>query len=206
MTIIKRTFIVCLLLLLCGVFSPIFAATPKMVEKNLFSQDRKPPLPQSESASSQTEGQGMAIGDIQLDGIVFRDSAKTAMLRLKKIPVATGNASSPFVSVRVGEMVNDYRVAKIDVQSVTLEKSGQTYTLGLFSPKQGGLACLAPTIFCPPSSWPEADSDTNRAGGKHGDSSRPRVSKRFSPCASATGSSRPYADGARPSPGQFASN
>ncbi|MDR3569283.1 MAG: hypothetical protein P4L43_14740 [Syntrophobacteraceae bacterium] len=75
----------------------------------------------------------MAIGNIQLDGIVFRDRAKTAMLRLKNIPVAGGNASSPFVSVRVGEMVNDYRVAKIDVQSVTLEKSGQTYTIGLFS-------------------------------------------------------------------------
>jgi hypothetical protein len=133
----KRSVIIGLLLLLSGVFSPVFAATPVMVQKNLFSEDRKPPLPQSGSAPSESMGQGMAIGNIQLDGVVFRDNAKKAILRLKNIPMravgATGNPASPFVTVRIGEMVNEYRVAKIDVQSVTLERSGQLYTIGLFS-------------------------------------------------------------------------
>ena len=137
----------CLLLVLCGVSGPIFAATPIMIEKNLFSEDRKPPSPQSDSASSEPAGQGMAIGNIQLDGVVFRNNSRLALLRLKNVPIGTGalgNPSSPFVSVHVGEMVNDYRVAKIDVQSVTLEKSGQTYMIGLFSANKAPALASAP--------------------------------------------------------------
>lgn len=108
-----------------------------MVEKNLFSQDRKPPLPQSGSTSPEQTGREMAIGNIQLDGVVFRNNTRKAVLRLKNAPLGPpGQANKPqqpFLTVRVGEMVNDYRVAKIELQSVTLEKGGQMYTLGLFS-------------------------------------------------------------------------
>lgn len=134
---LKNTFIICFLLLLVTAFSPLFAATPIMVEKNLFSQDRKPPVPQNGSTSPDRTGQAMAIGNIQLDGVVFRNNTRKAVLRLKNAPVGpTGQADKPqqpFLTVRVGEMVNDYRVAKIEIQSVTLEKGGQMYTLGLFS-------------------------------------------------------------------------
>lgn len=134
---LRRIFILCLLLMFGAAFSPLFAATPIMVQKDLFSQDRKPPSPQGASTSSLRTGRGMAIGNIQLDGVVFRNNSRKALLRLKNVPIrargAKGFPVSPFVTVRVGEMVNDYRVTKIDIQHVTLERNGQTYTLGLFS-------------------------------------------------------------------------
>jgi hypothetical protein len=135
--LIKRIPIVCFFLLLNGLFSPLFAVPPSMVEKNLFSQDRKPPLPASECASTQGSGPGVEIENIQLDGVVFRDNSRKALLRLKNGSVAApgqeGNSLPPVVTVRVGEMVDDYRVTKIDLRSVTLERSGQAYTIGLFA-------------------------------------------------------------------------
>jgi hypothetical protein len=108
-----------------------------MIEKNLFAQDRKAPSPQSEAACSQKTGLGTAVGDIQLDGVVFADKSKIALLRLKNSPIrAPGQpapSTSPFIKARIGEMVNDYRVTHIDIRSVTLEKGGQTYKIGLFA-------------------------------------------------------------------------
>ncbi|MDR3556849.1 MAG: hypothetical protein P4L55_19015 [Syntrophobacteraceae bacterium] len=134
---IKRIPIVCFFLLLNGLFSPLFAAPPSMVEKNLFSQERKPPLPASESESTQGTGSGVEIENIQLDGVVFRGNSRKALLRLKNgqmaAPGQEGNPLPPVVTVRVGEMVDEYRVTKIDLRSVTLEKSGQAYTIGLFA-------------------------------------------------------------------------
>lgn len=147
---VKKMVVVCLVLLLGAAFSPLFAATPVMVEKNLFSEDRKPPSPESGSTSSQGAGKGMAIGDIQLDGVVFRNDARSAVLRLKNVPLrppgVQGSSVSPFVTVHVGEMVNEYRVAKIEIQRVTLERNGQTYTIGLFSANK----VAAPVSPAPP--------------------------------------------------------
>ncbi len=155
--IIKRVLIVCLFLLLGALCSPLFAATPIMVEKDLFSQDRKPPLPQSESMSSERAGPGMAIGNIQLDGVVFRNNSRVALLRLKNIPMsAPGQEAypvSPFVTVRVGDRVNEYRVTKIELQSVTLERSGRTYTLGLFSANRIAAPASPPPSIAAPSPY-----------------------------------------------------
>ncbi len=41
--------------------------------------------------------------------------------------------SSPYMTVREGQMISDYRVSKIDPKSISLEKDGQTFTLGLFA-------------------------------------------------------------------------
>lgn len=134
--LLKKICTVCLVFLLGAAFSPVFAAPPIMVEKNLFSEDRKPPS-QSGSTVSQNPGAGMAIGDIQLDGVVFRNNSRSALLRLKNVPMGMsgdkGLPASPFVTVHVGEIVNDFRVTQIQIQRVTLERNGQTYSLGLFS-------------------------------------------------------------------------
>lgn len=131
----KKVLIVCLFLLPGVLLRPLFAATPAMIGKNLFSQDRKPPSPNADSTAPGRVGAGTAIGNIQLDGVIFRNSAKTAVLRLKNVSGLNQAAhpESPFVSVRVGEMVDDFRVTKIDLRSVTLERSGQSYTVGLFA-------------------------------------------------------------------------
>ncbi len=156
--LIKKICSVCLVFLLGSVYSPVFAATPIMVEKNLFSEDRKPPS-QNGSSVSQNPGAGMAIGDIQLDGVVFRNNSRSALLRLKNVPMGMpgekGPSASPFVTVHVGEIVNDFRVTKIQVQRVTLERNGQTYSLGLFS---------ANKVVAPASPAPSAAAAYPRAG------------------------------------------
>ncbi len=44
-----------------------------------------------------------------------------------------GQPVSPFVTVREGQIVSDYRVSKIEFKSISLEKDGQTFTIGLFA-------------------------------------------------------------------------
>ncbi len=126
------------LLLVCGaVFNSICAAAPLMIEKNLFAADRKPPSPESADSSPRAAKPGMAVSNIQLDGVIIQSNAKRAVLRMKSVPagrpVKKGQPASPFVTVREGQMVSDYRVTKIESKSISLEKDGQTFTVGLFA-------------------------------------------------------------------------
>ena len=134
---LKRTLSVFLLLAGAVVFNPVCAAAPLMVEKNLFAADRKAPPPESADTSSKPAKPGMAIGNIQLDGVIIQSNAKRAVLRMKNQPAGApakkGQPASPFVTVREGQMVSDYRVSKIESKSISLEKDGQTFTVGLFA-------------------------------------------------------------------------
>ncbi len=79
----------------------------------------------------------MAIGNIQLDGVIIKSNSKRAVLRMKNqvagAPGKKGQPASPYVTVREGQMVGDYRVSKIESKSISLEKDGQTFTVGLFA-------------------------------------------------------------------------
>ena len=134
---IKSISSVFLLLMWVLVSSAVCAAAPLMVEKNLFATDRKPPSPESVDASSKPAKPGMALGNIQLDGVIIQSSGKKAVLRMKNQaagpPGRKGPSVSPFVTVREGQMVSDYRVSKIESKSISLEKDGQTVTIGLFA-------------------------------------------------------------------------
>ncbi|MGC8492131.1 MAG: hypothetical protein ACP5SH_10375 [Syntrophobacteraceae bacterium] len=164
--LIKKICTVCLVFLLGAACSPVFAAPPIMVEKNLFSEDRKPPS-QNGSSVSQSPRAEMAIGDIQLDGVVFRNNSRSALLRLKNVPMGMpgdkGLPASPFVTVHVGEIVNDFRVTKIQIQRVTLERNGQSYSLGLFSSNK----VVAPASPAPPAAaaYPHGGSVSAPAQG-----------------------------------------
>jgi hypothetical protein len=120
----------------CVAFCSICAAAPLMVEKNLFANDRKPPPPESDTSSKAAKA-GMPVGNIQLDGVIIKDNLKRAILRMKNMPsgppAKKGEVASPFVTVREGQMVSDYRVTKIERKSISLEKEGQTYTIGLIA-------------------------------------------------------------------------
>ena len=133
----KRILWVFLFLIWGGVFNSICAAAPLMVEKNLFASDRKQPPQESANASAKAAKPGMAIGNIQLDGVMIKSNSKRAVLRMKDQLAGTagkkGRPASPFVTVREGQMVGDYRVSKIDSKSISLEKDGQTVTIGLFA-------------------------------------------------------------------------
>ncbi len=112
-------------------------ASPLMVDKNLFSQDRKPPSPE-EAARPQSGKPGMDIKNIQLDGVIITGNVKRALVRLKgqlRRPEGRdkNKISSPFVTLRENQQVSDFRVVKIETKSISLEKDGQVYTINLFS-------------------------------------------------------------------------
>ena len=120
-----------------------------MVEKNLFAADRKPPTTESADTSAKAAKSGMAIGNIQLDGVIIKSNSKRAVLRMKDqvagAPGKKGRPASPYVTVREGQMVGDYRVSKIESKSISLEKDGQTFTVGLFAENK---------VVTPPSAAP----------------------------------------------------
>jgi len=134
-----------------AVFNAICAAAPLMVEKNLFATGRKPPSAESADTSPKTAKPGMAIGNIQLDGVIIQSNTKRAVLRMKSRPADAagkkGQAVSPFVTVREGQVVSDYRVSKIESKSISLEKDGQTFTINLFAENK---------VVTPPSAPPPA--------------------------------------------------
>jgi hypothetical protein len=101
----------------------------------------------------------MAIGNIQLDGVIIQGNSKKAILRLKNLPAGPpgkkGQAASPFVSVREGQMVSEYRVSKIESKAISLEKDGQTFTVALFAPnKVATPASPAPSPAASPAQQP----------------------------------------------------
>lgn len=106
-----------------------------MVEKNLFSQDRKPPAQESATASEQPNRPGVGISNIQLDGVIIQGNNRKALMRIKSqaSPGRDKKKVSPFVTVREGQQIGDYRVVKIEPKSVSLEKDGQTHIIGLFA-------------------------------------------------------------------------
>lgn len=148
MDLMRRIFIfVSAFFILTG---PVYAAGRAMVEKNLFSQDRKPT---HDDAPAPTGPAGPPIPPktIQLDGIMFRGSVKKALVRIKggpgagpripnpkdaekdKAKLKKPQETSPFVTVTEGEMVQDYKVTKISPRSISLEKGGQVFEVFLFA-------------------------------------------------------------------------
>jgi hypothetical protein len=134
--------------------SPAFAS-PLVVEKNLFSTDRKPTPPDSGGSASQSSTPAVPPKALQLDGIMIHGNTKKALIRLKgQMPGKDkGKDNSPFVSVREGEKVSDYVVNKIGMKSVSLEKAGQTFEIYLYSSGK----VLPPLAAAPPAHQPNRE-------------------------------------------------
>jgi hypothetical protein len=122
------------LVIISVTISPVHAATSLMVEKNLFSQERKPSSGETPTPTVQT-GPPLPPKAIQLDGIMIHGNIRKALLRLKggSSPKEKGKKDSPFTTVREGEKVSDYTVTKIGTRSVSLEKGGQTFEVFLYA-------------------------------------------------------------------------
>jgi len=147
----KKILFLCMFL--TGAFSigSIAEGAPIMVDKNLFAQDRKAPSPESAVAAAQPNKAGMPITNLQLDGVIINGGTKKALIRMKSQGGAGTGAdrkkqSSPYVTVREGQQVGDFRVSKIEAKSIALEKDGQTYQLNLFA--EGKIA--PPATAAPP--------------------------------------------------------
>lgn len=143
---------------------PAFAfGAPIMVEKNLFSQDRKPPSPESAKPPPQANKPGVSVKSIQLDGVIVFGEDRKALLRVKG-PTATGGKgkqASPYVVVREGGRVGDYKVVKIETKSVHLEKDGQTETIALFAEGKVSppIPQSPPGMNAPPPEGPQAPAE-----------------------------------------------
>ncbi len=124
--------------------SQVFAQPPEppmpedsspMVEKNLFSPDRKPPLPGAPSSTGDQKGEKNAPTAVQLDGVFIYGDKKSALLRLKGPSQGKKKGDqpeSPYVTVSEGEQVGDLRVVKIEARKITLEKEGEIQEVNLF--------------------------------------------------------------------------
>jgi hypothetical protein len=77
----------------------------------------------------------MPVTNIQLDGVMITGNNRKALVRLKSPQVGGDKkkAQSPFVTVREGQPIGDYRVIKIDTKSIMIEKDGQSHTINLFA-------------------------------------------------------------------------
>jgi len=118
-------------------------AQPIMVEKNLFSSDRKPTTdeaPDAEAAHKGSGPTGLPPKSVQLDGIFIRQDVKKALLRVSNQLLGEAAASKgkgkkdqfPYMTVSEGESIGDFKVVKIDSRSVSLEKDKQVYVISLF--------------------------------------------------------------------------
>jgi hypothetical protein len=133
--VLKKILLFCLSLMGVLLICSFSTAAPLMVEKNLFAQDRKPPPPESAASPAQPGRPGMPITNIQLDGVMINGSNKKALVRMKSPQPGADRkkVQSPFVTVREGQQIGDFRVTRIEPKSVQVEKDGQSYTINLFA-------------------------------------------------------------------------
>ncbi len=104
-----------------------------MVEKNLFSAERKPV--DSKTAEPTAEAPKLGKGTVQLDGVFIHGDVRKAILRVNpSLLKKSKNKAEPFVSVGENEQIGDYKVVKIEPRSITLEQRGASFVIPLFAP------------------------------------------------------------------------
>jgi len=146
--------------LLIGVAGLAVAQEPLMVEKNLFSPERK--AVETKGPEPTGEAPKLPKGAIQLDGVFLHGDVKKAILRVNpsmlKKPAAKGK-TDPFVTVSEDEQLGDYRVSKIEPRSITVEQRGSTFVVPLFAPGK-----VAPPPPKAPSAAPGQPPQAGAAG------------------------------------------
>lgn len=124
------------LIMTCVPASMVFAQSI-MVEKNLFSPDRKPPSDQPDSNPAAKPLSGLPAKSIQLDGVFLHEGTKTALLRVRRQLLGKIQSQDrdpfPYFTVHEGGSVGDFEVVKIDPSSVTIAKNGQQFVISLFA-------------------------------------------------------------------------
>jgi hypothetical protein len=130
---LKKIIFFCFFLTGVVLIHSLCAGAPLMVEKNLFAQDRKPPPPESANPTPQAAKANVPISNIQLDGVMVNGNSKKALVRMKGAQAGMKKPTSPFLTVREGQQIGDFRVISIESKSMSLEKEGQKYTINLFA-------------------------------------------------------------------------
>jgi len=131
---------------------PAATGRPLMVEKNLFSADRKPL--DAQSAEPAAEAPKLAKGTVQLDGIFIYGEVRKAILRVNpNLLKKSKSKEAPFVSVGENDQIGDYKVVKIEPRSITMEQRGTSFVIPLFAP--GKVAPPPPKLPSTPSASPQ---------------------------------------------------
>ncbi len=129
-------FAVCVLFLSTLSVCPLAHGDSPMVEKNLFAPERRPDVAESPAPSAPGSSDA-ALRSLQLDAVMVFGENRRAILRStgRRAPQggAGGEAVSPYVSVKEGDQVGDFKVVKIEPRSIRLEKEGQLHELSLFA-------------------------------------------------------------------------
>lgn len=143
------------------VFPSLSRSASVMVDKNIFSPDRKPPTDEPAAAAPLGNKPGVSAKSIQLDGVIIHGDAKKALVRVKGQSVANpnekGKGQNPYVAVKEGARVAEYLVTRIEPKSITLEKEGQTYVVNLFAEGKT-LSPLAPVPATPVTTVPSPEA------------------------------------------------
>ncbi|MGA7877467.1 MAG: hypothetical protein WCA08_17535 [Desulfoferrobacter sp.] len=145
-------------------------AEPTIVEKNLFSPDRKPPSdeqPAQQTQHSKPSQTGLPPRSVQLDGVFVHDNVKQALVRVNNQLLGNkkkrGSDQFPYMTVSEGESIGDYKVVKIDSRSISLQKDDQLYAIGLFMDGKvvpPATPLPAAPISPPPEQTPQNPSET----------------------------------------------
>jgi hypothetical protein len=136
--------------------SSFVVSVPLMVDKNLFSQSRKPNS-EADRPVAQKNTQRFSPNGIQLDGVVIHGKTKKALVRFRDRPLRakpTRGRSQQLV-VQEGESIGDYKLIRITIRTIWLERSGERYELSLFSKTPKALSGGPPDGVPPPASQGE---------------------------------------------------
>ena len=121
---------------------PSAHADPAVVEKNLFSPERRPPSAPEIALTGRGKEQGGPI--VVLGIVVIGSSSPSALVRFGQGHPMNGQTGSKPLLVRAGELVGDYLVHRIDPGGLVLERGGKRYAVPLSREGKPGDASVEP--------------------------------------------------------------
>ncbi len=131
----RRAFVrfcfVCFFFLCVPLSSSAYAVDDIIVKKNLFSPNRTPPSPVD---NEQKVDSSLKLSDLQLDGIIFFSTQKSAVLRVNKRLKGSPGKSSSYSVVREGELIGPYKVVRIYKDRIVVDYNGELHDLLLHRP------------------------------------------------------------------------
>ncbi|MDY0307850.1 MAG: hypothetical protein RBR18_15580 [Desulfovibrionaceae bacterium] len=106
---------------------PSTHAGPAVVEKNLFSPERRPPS----APEIALTGRGQEQAIVVLGIVVIGSSSPSALIRFRQGRPMNGQTGPKHLLVRAGDQVGDYQVHRIDSGGLILERGEKRYAVPL---------------------------------------------------------------------------
>ncbi len=112
---------------------PALAASP-VVDRNLFSADRKPPAPPAPAKAPKINLAGLQ--QLQVKGVMVLGEARRAVLEGPNAVLQSGTAGEPGrITVTVGDEVAGFKIENIDAEGVVFKGEGVTHVVAIHPKK-----------------------------------------------------------------------